>query len=406
MTTATDLSLLLKQQQYPEFIQQLRDAVVADRSILTESEIKQWCGRRWRNLFITAAAADEAAVKTASKTGLLGKNNDNRPVRERVAQRFIRSDSNVEWQDDLPPAAMPKLQNHTLLFAPGLINGILPSRAFAQALPELEAENGWTVLRADLHPLRGCEANIVDMENALLRGQGLKADASQRTDTTAAIPGKVVIVGYSKGASDALEMLARAPELAKKVTAVFSWAGAVGGSFLADDIYNSIKDMSVDNASPAVASLLKVINPLVQLGKPVKRMGEANIKEAVRSLTTTERNAFYAEHGAVIDALNIPIFSLTGSTTVMEAPTFQMQGVMELNKYDSNNDMQVTQAQAKWPGSMGIDLCCLRGHHWDLSYSAFPRAMRMGSPNLDHPFPKKAAMLAMMQLVGELGLID
>ena len=83
-----------------------------------------------------------------------------------------------------------------------------------------------------------------------------------------------------------------------------------------------------------------------------------------------------------------------------------MQGTMEVNRYDSNNDMQLTQAQAKLNVPMASDLAMLRAHHWDMSYDAFPRLMRLGSPNLDHPFPKEAAVKAMIMLAIELGLIN
>jgi len=45
----------------------------------------------------------------------------------------------------------------------------------------------------------------------------------------------LILVGYSKGAPDILEALVSYPELAEKVTAVVSFAGAIGGSLLADD---------------------------------------------------------------------------------------------------------------------------------------------------------------------------
>jgi hypothetical protein len=45
----------------------------------------------------------------------------------------------------------------------------------------------------------------------------------------------LILVGYSKGAPDILEALVSYPELAEKVTAVISFAGAIGGSLLADD---------------------------------------------------------------------------------------------------------------------------------------------------------------------------
>ncbi len=56
-------------------------------------------------------------------------------------------------------------------------------------------------------------------------------------------PGKagrpLVLIGYSKGAPDILESLVAYPELAQTVVAVVSFAGAVGGSPLADSVTRS-----------------------------------------------------------------------------------------------------------------------------------------------------------------------
>ncbi len=49
----------------------------------------------------------------------------------------------------------------------------------------------------------------------------------------------LVLIGYSKGAPDILESLVTYPEVAEKVVAVVSFAGAVGGSPLADSITQS-----------------------------------------------------------------------------------------------------------------------------------------------------------------------
>jgi len=54
---------------------------------------------------------------------------------------------------------------------------------------------------------------------------------------------------------------------------------------------------------------------------------------------------------------------------------------------------------------MSTHVATLHGHHWDIAYPPFPRKMRMTTPNLDHPFPRKAGIMANLMLVAELGLI-
>jgi hypothetical protein len=165
--------------------------------------------------------------------------------------------------------------------------------------------------------------------------------------------------------------------------------------------------MSMPKVEKAMASFLSLISPAINIKSGVmRRFDEYNIKEAVHDLTTYARAEFLAKNMDFLNSLEIPIFNITGSTSAMEVPYFQIQGVMEINRYDLNNDMQLTQAQAKLKIPMASDLAMLRAHHWDMSYDAFPKLMRFGSPNLDHPFPKEAAAKAMIMLAVELGLID
>jgi len=85
----------------------------------------------------------------------------------------------------------------------------------------------------------------------------------------------------------------------------------------------------------------------------------------------------------------------------------QFADTVRMTRYDANNDMQLTQAQAQ--ATMGISMATrvamLHGHHWDIAYAPFPKRMRAVSPNLDHPFPKKAALIASWEPLAELGLI-
>ena len=113
---------------------------------------------RLKDLFLQEGAKDKAALKVAKKT--LGK--DKRPAAQKIAERFLKNDDYLEWQLDMPEAQISKLNNTTLVFCPGLINGLLPGRAFCTEFPEIEEEyrsQGWKIFRADAHPMRGCEAN-------------------------------------------------------------------------------------------------------------------------------------------------------------------------------------------------------------------------------------------------------
>jgi hypothetical protein len=367
----------------------------------TDPEVKEFCAKRWRNIFINEAIQDPVAMKAATEKPLFGK--DNRPPKQKIYDRFLRNDGPAEWMVEYPEARTPVLKNTTLLFCPGLLTGLLPVMAFQEAFPAIEKKYKVKIIQSDSHPMRGCEENVKDIQNAVEKGIGL--DANAKIITKGKAPKDIFVICYSKGMPDLLTALIRFPELKNRIRCIFNWAGAPGGSPLADNIYASIKDADT-GVLKNLTEVLKVVNPVIKLGDKVRRLDEYHIKNAVEAITTTYRQEFLKNHLKEIDKMNIPIFNLTGSTTVTEVPYFQMQGVMELNKYDANNDMQVTQNGAKLITPMATDLAMLHGHHWDLSYSPFPKNMRFGSAHLEHPFPKEAAATAMIKFAFELGLID
>lgn len=401
------LQELLDRKDFTAAIVEARRLAGKDRRNFQEASLKTWCGLRFRNLFLSEAVKDPVAVEAATGGSFFGLGTDRRPERQRIAERFVKGEGPDEWELEFPAANNAVLNKTTILFCPGMLNGMLPVRAFQEALPAAEQMYGWKILRADLHPLRGCEANVEDFVAAMNEGRGLAANTSLISAEKAKPPGDVIIISYSKGTPDVLTALIAHPELRKRVRCIFNWAGATGGSYLANDIYESLKDLPVDVAEKRLDGILKMVSPVISTDvESLRRVAEMDLKTCIHDMTTEHRKAFLKEHGETLNKMGIPFFNITGATTAMEVPYFQIQGVNQLNRYDANNDMQVTQDQAKIKMPMATDLAMMRGHHWDLSYSPFPKSMRFGSPHLDHPFPKQAALVAMINLAAELGLID
>lgn len=399
-----ELRTLEKEEKYEELIARIRNMIKNDRRVISEPYIKSWLGKRWRNLFITESASDESAVEAATTKNLFG-GVDSRSPREKVASRFLKGEGPDEFKFTMPTVE-PEAIRETLLFCPGLLSGLLPVMAFREEFPQIEKEFPIKVVQSDSHPMRSCEANMTDLLRAIEEGKGLDGSTNLIPDELAVPPGDIFILAYSKGMADTLYLLSRRPDLAERVKCIFNWAGAPGGSYLANSIYNSLKDIKIHMDIPLeVEGLLKLVSPVIQFGEKIKRLNEYDILGAMQDLTTTKREEFLEDNLKKIDELNIPIFNLTGSTTALEVPYFQIQGVLELNKYDANNDMQVTQKHARVNSPMATDLAMLNGHHWDLSYGAFPKNMRFGSPNLEHRFPRKAALSAMIKFARELGLL-
>ena len=138
----------------------------------------------------------------------------------------------------------------------------------------------------------------------------------------------------------------------------------------------------------------------------VRRLDEYDVKGALNDLRTDVREAFNRKHASYLDSLDIPIFALTGATTPLEVPNFQFMDAVRLSSHDANNDMQLTQKQSLLPIGMNTHLAMAHAHHWDVAYAPFPLAMRAASPNLEHCWPRYAALVANWELLAELGLID
>ena len=399
---------------YPQLIEDVRELVSLNRQVVKDPWIKGWIGRRWRDLFLQEAVKDESAVDFASKPALLSavplpsalkKSNP----RQAIAERFLKDVPNSEWQAEMPPAQYDTIENTTLILCGGLLTGLLHPEAYAFPVEAdlILRERGWRTIRADVHPMRSCEANEADIE-AAFRGEGLDElmRPIENPQPPGADGGKVFLLGYSKGSPDILSFLVHHPEYHDQIRGVFTWAGAVGGSHTADGVHDQIKDLPTDGSYEYISKLLAVISPIMQSQVGLRRLEEYDVKGALNDLRTDVREQFNKTHATYLDDIGIPIFALTGATTPLEVPNIQFMDAVRLSSYDANNDMQLTQKQAVLPIGMSTHVAMAHAHHWDLAYTPFPLAMRAISPNLEHRWPRYAALVASWELLAELGLID
>ncbi len=407
-----DITYAMARKDYPEVIKLVREAVRDDpQAALNDPVIHEWMGRRYRNIFITEALANTDALKNSQAPFPINLV-DPRSDREKVAKRMISNVSEQEITEELPLAEPSGFADTTLVFAPGLLTGLLPNLAFQSVWPRVMNRFRVKIAISDSHPMRSSEANVADLENVIERGIGVSPiDASFITeDQDPSAPGDVILMGYSKGAPDILTLLARRPDLAPRIKAVIGWAGAVGGSYLANDIYNQVKDIpafdTVQALSGDIGKLMLRLAPVIQINNVNRRLEEYDIKGALQSLTTEYREQFLEENGAAIAELGIPMFNFTGSTHLMEVPYYQRQGTLELLKYDKYNDMQLTQEQAHLPAPNAPLLSMFHANHWDLSYDTFPWYTTLGSTKLKDPFAREAAMSAILLFMSEIGLMD
>jgi len=435
-----------KRGEYTTLIRRLRELVSEDVHILSHTWVKLWVGKRWRNFFIVEACKDAKAVKVASRREKLAfvklKINDERPHAQRIAEYFFKGLGTRDWlyadvpingfveleeegnivtpklkrrYKKLPPPQIPAQFTKTdLVFCPGLFNGLLPVRAFEEVFPVLEDRyKGLIIYRVDSHPIRGCEENMVDFDRLFTKGEGRDATGEMRSN--AAFKENMIAIGYSKGMPDLMTYMAHNPEKTKKIKAIFSYAGAIGGSYLADSINNVVDSLvDEDKADKYFDKIISTMCPIVDLDKLSEKIGsnynrldemESSPSTAINSLTTEYRAKFIRDNKAYFESEawnNIPIFTITGSVTPKDVPYFQESSTRSLEKYDINNDMQLITEQAQFPCDMNIHLAYVNAHHWDLAFKPFPKTFL--STKLNHPFPKLAAANAMWLICAELGL--
>jgi len=419
VTDPSQLQLFEEAGEYGRLLEELRKLVAKDREgTLTDPFVKDFLARRWRNIFIQEACKEPAAVKAATRDGWFSK--DQRPVEQRIAERFLKGTGPLEWKSavqgpeaevvPMPPGSNESFSSAdggTFVFCPGLVNGFLPGRGFAPSMADEEKRSGGKFLRASSHPLRGCSENGQDILAALERGVGLKADTTAATEDPSWTPPRdVILMGYSKGMADIITFLVEHPEWRPRIRGVFGWAGAVMGSQVADGVWESVQGWDVETSVNKLTQLLDWLCPVINLKQgPLSRTEEMRPLDAVRDLTTQYRGDFFKKHRQELIDMKVPMFCITGATTVEEVPHFQAAGKLMLDMYDANNDMQLTTQNAQIDIPMGMHIAQLNANHWDMTYSKWPAGTCLGSNQLDHPFPKHAALKAMIMFSDELGLL-
>ncbi len=152
---------------------------------------------------------------------------------------------------------------------------------------------------------------------------------------------RLVLIGYSKGASDVLEALVEYPEIQSRVAAVVSLAGSIGGSPLAN------------TAKQSTANLLTLFpNADCDLGD----------EGAVESLKTSVRREWLATHKLPESIRYYSLVTFPGPDMIS---ALLESSYNDLSLIDQRNDSQVIYYDQIVPGSTILGF--LNGDHWSVA---------------------------------------
>lgn len=189
-------------------------------------------------------------------------------------------------------------------------------------------------------------------------------------------PVRIVLIGYSKGAVDALEALVQYPEIRSRVVAVVSAAGSIGGSPLANE------------ADQSLAELLQYF--------PESKCGPGD-GGGIASLRPAARRAWLAEHPLPTGVRYYSIVTFPNPARISLAllPSYR-----KLAQVDGRNDGQMVFYDQVIPGSQLI--AYVNADHWALAVPiARSHAMIGALLVTQNAYPREALAEAVLRYVEE-----
>jgi hypothetical protein len=207
------------------------------------------------------------------------------------------------------------------------------------------------------------------------RNAQLIRDAIMQTPPPAPLP-SLVLLGYSKGATDILEAVVDYPEIRGRIAAVVSIAGSVGGSPLANDVSES------------------QLGLLTHWPDARCTAGDGGALESLRPATRKDwlaRNPLPEE---------IPYYSLVTYPEPDRISSVLRSSYRKLSKVDARNDSQLLFYDQVIPG--GALLGYLNADHWALAVPVSRSHKAIGATLVDHnDFPREALLEALLRFIEE-----
>lgn len=222
----------------------------------------------------------------------------------------------------LPPLASP----HSVVVVPGIFGRCIAHEVqiYKEALEHLRSL-GVAAESIDVSGLGGTHYNGEQIVKHL---RGRLASDPEAT---------FLVVGYSKGAPDAMEALAMAPELTDHVAALVTVAGCIGGSRIPDALDETMAELVGDLAPDRCG------------------VGDG---QGIDSLRRTVRQEFLRDHPRPF----VPTYSLVAISTFEETSAVHHATWRHLSGFETEHDGQVIAYEAVAPGATYLGAA--RADHW------------------------------------------
>jgi hypothetical protein len=152
---------------------------------------------------------------------------------------------------------------------------------------------------------------------------------------------RFLVLAYSKGLVDVLEMAVRHPDLVPRIAAVISLAGAARGTPLADEHIESYRRWVAGLPMPGC---------------------DAGTGEELLDLSRTRRAQWWAKHGA---ALPLPVYTLVAAPAPGRISPLLQPNYRTLARTDPRNDGQLLWFDQIAPGSRLLGF--INADHWAIA---------------------------------------
>lgn len=257
-------------------------------------------------------------------------------------------------------------ENLTIVYVPGTYNGIFDKEIFSLGLKSLTEDLGLRVLKAPIFSACASDVN----GTALL--EFLKKDSASFIARKQQAP-QYLILGYSKGAVDALHMLTQDKVFAKQqIQGLITMASPLKGSKVLEsaDLPFFLVNLLIDEQTPEVCK---------------------SEKPATSSVSTQGMSRFWRQNEKALTGLT-RYFSISFVSEPEESHLF-MKITKMLGRFDEDNDGIVALTASTFPSDLqAIDLGVVQADHL--------------AGILSSRFPQRAFLRAVVRTAAQLGLED